>query len=137
MNTPAPFVAEGRTNRALTEAECLCLLAEHSIGRIVYTDGVLPTAFPVNYQLLNRSIVFRTKPGARLLATDPDLYVSFEIDDVDTQARTGWSVLVTGRCRPLHPDVADAALDTWASTHRGSLRGISIDVIVGRRLEPV
>jgi nitroimidazol reductase NimA-like FMN-containing flavoprotein (pyridoxamine 5'-phosphate oxidase superfamily) len=136
MSTPAVPVTDGRTNRALTEAECLCLLAREAIGRIVYTDGVLPTAFPVNYLLLNRSIVFRTKPDARILAADPDLYVSFEIDHFDAQTRTGWHVLVTGRCRPLHPDVAAAALDTWASSHRGSLRGISIDVIVGRALEP-
>ncbi len=52
--------ADARVNQALTEAECMCLLAGESIGRVVYTDGALPTAFPVNYRLLNRSIVFRT-----------------------------------------------------------------------------
>ena len=124
-----------RMNRALTEAECLCLLAEESIGRVVYTDGVLPTAFPVNYLLLNRSIVFRTKSDARLLTASPELFVSFEIDRFDEQTRTGWSVLVTGRCRPLHPALAGSVLDTWASMRRGALRGISMDVVSGRRLE--
>jgi nitroimidazol reductase NimA-like FMN-containing flavoprotein (pyridoxamine 5'-phosphate oxidase superfamily) len=125
----------GRMNQSLTEAECMCFLAGESIGRVVYTDGVLPTAFPVNYRLLNRSIVFRTKPTARVLMAGPDLYVSFEIDRFDELTHTGWSVLVTGRCRPLHPGIAETVLDTWASTHRGSLHGISIDVIAGRRLE--
>jgi nitroimidazol reductase NimA-like FMN-containing flavoprotein (pyridoxamine 5'-phosphate oxidase superfamily) len=126
---------DGRMNQSLTEAECLCLLAGESIGRVVYTDGVLPTAFPVNYRLLNRSIVFRTKPDARILRSSGDLYVSFEIDRFDEAARTGWSVLVTGRCRPLHPDLVDADRDTRASAHRGSLPGISVDAVSGRRLE--
>lgn len=135
MTTMKPGTQEHeRTSRPLTEAECLCLLSEESIGRVVYTDGVLPTAFPVNYQVQNRTIVFRTKPDARVLTT-LDLYVSFEIDRFDEQARTGWSVLVTGQCRPLHPDLAGTGLDTWASDHRSSLNGISIDVISGRRLE--
>lgn len=89
--------SDERMNRALTEAECLCLLADESIGRVVYTDGVLPTAFPVNYLLRNRSIVFRTKSDARLLTASPELFVSFEIDRFDETSRTGWSVLVTGR----------------------------------------
>lgn len=127
--------ADARVNQALTEAECMCLLAGELIGRVVYTDGALPTAFPVNYRLLNRSIVFRTKPDARVLLTSPDLYVSFEIDRFDEDARTGRSVLVTGRCLPLHPTIAGSLLDTWASTDRTSLHGISIDVVVGRRLE--
>jgi len=127
--------ARGRTNQALTEAECICLLAGESIGRVVYTDGVLPSAFPVNYLLLNRSIVFRTKPDARVLLTGQEPYVSFEIDHVDELTRSGWSVLVTGRCLPLHPTIAGTLLDTWASTVRTSLHGISIDVVVGRRLE--
>lgn len=131
--TQAP--PDGRTNRALTEAECLCLLAEEWVGRVVYVDGVLPTAFPVNYLLMNRSIVFRTKSDARLLTADPELAVSFEIDRFDEQERTGWSVLVTGRCRPLHPGLADTSLDTWASLRRGVLRGISCDIVSGRRLE--
>lgn len=135
MITVIEAESDERMNRALTEAECLCLLAGESLGRVVYTDGVLPTAFPVNYLLRNRSIVFRTSPDARLLTANPERFVSFEIDHFDEQTRTGWSVLVTGRCRPLHPDLADAALDTWASMRRGALRGISMDVVSGRRLE--
>ncbi len=135
MSTPTHPEAAERMNQVLTEAQCLTLLAGESIGRVVYSDGVLPTAFPVNYQLLNKTIVFRTKSDARVLTTGNGLYVSFEIDRFDDQARIGWSVLVTGRCRPLHPDVAGTGLDTWASTHRSLLIGISIDVISGRRLE--
>ena len=135
MTAPVQYETDERMIRSLTEAECMCLLAGESVGRIVYTDGVLPTAFPVNYRLLNRRIVFRTKPTARVLMGSPDFRVSFEIDRSDEQTRTGWSVLVTGRCRPFHPDIAEADLDTWASTHRSSVQGISIDVISGRRLE--
>ena len=134
ITTSEPDI-DDRTNQSLTEAECMCFLAGESVGRVVYSDGLLPTAFPVNYRLLNRRIVFRTKPNARVLMVGPDLYVSFEIDRFDEQTRTGWSVLVTGRCQPLHPDIADTILDTWASTHRSSLHAISIDVVAGRRLE--
>lgn len=127
-----------RLNRALTEAECMCLLASEPVGRIIYVDGVIPTAFPVNYRLIRRTVVFATRAGARLLSSAPRVQASFEIDGADIGSRSGWSVLATGWAGSLLPELAAVAnLDTWLTNHRTELVGLTIDVIAGRRLEGV
>ena len=68
------------------------------------TVGGHPLIFPVNYRVVEdvdggsvRRLVWiamRTRPG-NVIDTAPR-FVAFEIDDVDTAHRRGWSVLVTG-----------------------------------------
>lgn len=51
---------------------------------------------PVNYSVVDRSVVFRTAPGsgpAEVTGTE----VVFEVDHVDEALSQGWSVLVRGR----------------------------------------
>src|SRR6202044_1349608 len=71
---------------------------------------------PVNYQLYEGTIVFRTTPDS---ATDEDLRtgianaeykVAFEIDAFNTAARTGWSVLIQGTAHYVEPEAARAAV---------------------------
>ena len=52
--------------------------------------------FPVNYVLDGDTIVFRTDPGTKLGAAGR-ARASFEIDSVDREHRTGWSVVASGR----------------------------------------
>lgn len=85
----------------LTRAECTALLRSSRVGRVVYTDHVLPACTPVNYALDGQTIVFRTTPGSRLaLATDHNV-IAFEVDDIDEVTETGWSVVVTGQATPI------------------------------------
>ena len=49
--------------------------------------------FPVNYAIDGEAILIRTEPGTKLPAADY-ANVTFEVDDVDRQTRSGWSVLV-------------------------------------------
>lgn len=79
----------------LSEAECLDLLQSHSVGRIALTDHDQPLIFPVNYAADDRAVVFRTAPGMKLTEA-PMSKVAFEIDEVDPDAGTAWSVMVQG-----------------------------------------
>src|ERR1039458_2161246 len=94
-----------RTIAELDEAESLQLIAHGGIGRIAYESRFGPAVLPVNYQWHDGAIVFRT---ARHGALDEDLQtgiaggeykVAFEIDEIDTPGRQGWSVLIQG---PAH-----------------------------------
>ncbi|MBB1262117.1 pyridoxamine 5'-phosphate oxidase family protein [Streptomyces alkaliterrae] len=82
--------------RDLDPKECRALLAGHGVGRVaVTTPEGSPAVYPVNYDLLEDTIVFRTTPGsapAKAVGTD----VAFEVDHVDAALSQGWSVLAVG-----------------------------------------
>jgi nitroimidazol reductase NimA-like FMN-containing flavoprotein (pyridoxamine 5'-phosphate oxidase superfamily) len=129
----------------LDEAECLRLIAPGGIGRIGYSGRYGPTVMPVNYQLFEGTIVFRTAQDS---ATDEDLRteipdaeykVAFEIDDFDSAARTGWSVLVQGSAHHVESDaervsVAAAGVEPWAGGDRELFMRIVPTRVTGRRV---
>ena len=89
----------------LSTAECHELLDQQTLGRVGFNDRGQTVILPVNYAFVAGSILFRTAPGSKLdlaLRSGP---ASFEVDDWDVKARTGWSVLVKGR--------AEAVTDEW------------------------
>jgi nitroimidazol reductase NimA-like FMN-containing flavoprotein (pyridoxamine 5'-phosphate oxidase superfamily) len=134
-----------RVLEELDEAECLRLIASGGIGRIGYSGRYGPTVMPVNYQLYDGTIVFRTAQDS---ATDEDLRtgianaeykVAFEIDDFDAAARTGWSVLVQGSAHHVESDaerasVAAAGVEPWAGGNRELSLRIVPTRITGRRV---
>jgi nitroimidazol reductase NimA-like FMN-containing flavoprotein (pyridoxamine 5'-phosphate oxidase superfamily) len=134
-----------RVLEELDEAECLRLIASGGIGRIGYSGRYGPTVLPVNYQLYEGTIVFRTAQDS---ATDEDLRtgianaeykVAFEIDDFDTAARTGWSVLLQGSAHHVESDaerasVAGAGVDPWPGGDRELFLRITPSRVTGRRV---
>lgn len=89
--------ATGQRLQALTRAECLASLAHSSLGRVAFTERALPAIRPVHYALVGHQLVLRTADGlGRRLDGQ---VVAFEVDDVDTDLGSGWSVLVTGTAR--------------------------------------
>ena len=65
---------------------------------------------PVTYHLHDEEIVFRTQNGSKLAAATRHAVVGFEIDDVDLQAHTGWSVLGIGEAYEVVDPARLAAL---------------------------
>jgi nitroimidazol reductase NimA-like FMN-containing flavoprotein (pyridoxamine 5'-phosphate oxidase superfamily) len=106
----------------LDEAECWRLISAGGIGRIAYSGRFGPTVLPVNYQVYEKTIVFRTAQDApmgedlRTGITDAEYKVAFEIDEFDTAAREGWSVLIQGSAH--HVD---------AEEERGSVLAVGVD----------
>jgi uncharacterized protein len=125
----------------LDRAECERLLASQQVGRLAIVVDGNPHVVPVNYATPGGGVVvFRTDPGTVL--TEAALRtVAFEIDELDAQARLGWSVVVNGVGR----DIADAIdaesvrlrelpLDTWAPGERQQWFKIVPSGLTGRRL---
>ena len=81
---------------ALASTRCDELLATHRAGRVAWNAPEGPMVLPVSYAMHNGSIVFRTSPYGALSALAERTNVAFEIDEVDQDAGTGWSVLVRG-----------------------------------------
>jgi nitroimidazol reductase NimA-like FMN-containing flavoprotein (pyridoxamine 5'-phosphate oxidase superfamily) len=129
----------------LDEDECLRLISPGGIGRIAYQSRFGPAVLPVNYQLHDGAIVFRTAEHSPLdedLRTgiaDAEYKVAFEIDDLDPAAREGWSVLVQGSAHHVRPgaerESAEAAgVESWAAGDRELFVSITPAHITGRRI---
>ncbi|MFD8735326.1 helix-turn-helix domain-containing protein [Streptomyces sp. NPDC059618] len=89
---------------ALGPEECRTRLSTHGVGRIALhtSDGLL--VLPVNYSVVDGSVVFRTAPGSAPAAAVGSR-VAFEVDHIDEALSQGWSVLVQGHARAeTHPD---------------------------------
>ncbi|GGV42878.1 pyridoxamine 5'-phosphate oxidase [Actinomadura cremea] len=123
----------------LDEDECRDLLGRAVIGRVVFTHQALPAVQPVNFVVSGRDIVFRTSRTSRLATAAADTVVAFEIDDFDTAARAGWSVVVVGRARRVTEPREIAALenlplDSWAPGKRDTFVRIRSELVTGRRI---
>jgi uncharacterized protein len=79
----------------LSPDDCFQLLVTARVGRFVYLDDLGPLAVPVNYAMAGHNIVFRVEGGAKRAAMQQPM-LAFEVDDVDDDAQSGWSVLVRG-----------------------------------------
>ena len=83
------------------------------------TTAALPNILPVNFRFDGRHILIRTGRGTKLDAATRNAVVAFEVDEVEPNTRSGWSVVVTGMARELtDPDeLAEAQtppLARWA-----------------------
>ena len=125
----------------LDRAECLRLLADDSVGRLVIVRGGAPEIFPVNYAMDGDDVVFRSDEGTKLLGTRA--VTCFEIDHVDRATRTGWSVVLFGRLEEISPLDSTAwarvhalAVAPWAGGVKDHWMRIVPNRISGRRLGP-
>lgn len=125
----------------LEEGEARRLLYHSRVGRVGLTVGGLPAILPVNYVMLDESIVFRSSPGSKLSAAAGGDVLAFEVDDFDLAERTGWSVLALGRSEVVHDlavtlRVVAAGLEPWAPGRRHHLVRIQPELVTGRRIVP-
>ena len=123
----------------LGDDECWQLLESGEIGRIAITMHAVPVVFPVNYAVIDATIVFRTSPGSKLAAAAAQAVMAFEVDDYERTDRSGWSVLAVGRAEVVHDldvtaKVLAADLEPWAGSHRTDLVRITPDFVSGRRI---
>ena len=100
------------------------LLANETLGRLVYTSRYGPTALPVTYKIDQGSIVLGTwdpvlfDEDLRTGIEQAEYRVALEADQIDVEAREGWFVLVQGAAHHLDTEAEqvsfiDAGLDPW------------------------
>jgi uncharacterized protein len=85
----------GTELEVLSEADCIQMLTENSLGRLAFVIAGRPEIFPVNYAMYGDVIVLRTALGTKLRQA-PQRRVAFEIDGLDPAAGRAWSVVVKG-----------------------------------------
>lgn len=117
----APGPWDHRGLRVLSPEECLDRLRSAPLGRLAFVDDGVPVVLPVNHGLDDTVIVFRTTWGSKLLSVEESGLVAFEVDGIDEDRQTGWSVVAKGVATIVDDDVDAARLDqlglhAWAGS---------------------
>ncbi|MFF9125079.1 pyridoxamine 5'-phosphate oxidase family protein [Streptomyces sp. NPDC014889] len=120
--------------------ECLRLMAEVPVGRVVYTRQALPAVLPVNFALAaDASVLLRTSAGSDLVRAVDGVVVAFEADAFDVESRSGWSVVVTGRATVVTDPVEHERLlrtgpRSWMPIEEDVFIRIEATMVTGREL---
>jgi hypothetical protein len=115
--------------------ECLDLVGACSVGRLCFIDRDTPIAYPVSFKLQRNeagsSIIVRTGPYS-LLANYAGP-ASFEVDQIDVDSRSAWSVLMRGSVRRVHEPGELPVPEPWISDGRHVWLQLEIAGVSGRR----
>jgi nitroimidazol reductase NimA-like FMN-containing flavoprotein (pyridoxamine 5'-phosphate oxidase superfamily) len=118
----------------LDRATCLALLATQDVGRLVVVEDGQPHLIPVNYSLVDGSVVFRRDDDGRASTTGP---VVFEVDQLDGRTRSGWSVIARGSAHDLDAEEIGQLgerVTAWAPGLKERWIRIEVDEVTGRLL---
>ena len=123
----------------LDEQQCWELASQRSIGRLAVSVGNKPDVFPVNYVVHDGTIIVKTSAGLKLAAATIGPGVAFEVDALDEQTHTGWSVVFRGVATEIEAldDIIEAeslGIQTWADSDKRRFLRITPSVITGRRI---
>ena len=120
----------------MTDEECWERLAAKEFGRMAYHLADEVHIIPINYAVQGRTLIFRTAEGSKLLGVVMNEDVAFEIDSIDDEAESAWSVIARGKARILEGEEARDAdnlrLRPWVSTEKFNVVAIDIDEVSGR-----
>lgn len=127
------------TSAALTEVECWALAATQATGRLgFFCPGVLDI-FPVNYLVMANHVYFRTSTDGAI-ATSYLAHAAFQIDHIDRQPRSGWTVLINGAVTQIKDsnlltELWGKAIDEpWAPGPRNLFLRVTPTLVRGRRI---
>ncbi|MGO4257407.1 pyridoxamine 5'-phosphate oxidase family protein [Marmoricola sp. RAF53] len=126
----------------LNPDECVQLLRAGTFGRIAVTTPDGPHIVPMNYAFHDGSVVIRTTPYSQLGSYGPGAQLCFEIDHVNYEYYSGWSVVARGVGEAVTDPAELAKLTSawgpkpWAAGSRTLYLGMRCDEISGRRLGP-
>jgi nitroimidazol reductase NimA-like FMN-containing flavoprotein (pyridoxamine 5'-phosphate oxidase superfamily) len=98
---------------AIARQQCLDLLESNHLGRVAWQAADLPQILPVTYAMHQGSAYFRTAPDSILAELAQPTSVALEVDELDQQNRSGWSVVMHGRTSAVSEP--DELADLWAS----------------------
>src|ERR1035441_3220228 len=122
----------------LDDEECWRLIRTARVGRVAVSVGAVPAVFPVAFVVVGCDILFFTGSGIKFDAAREGRSVTFEVDEIDVVAETGWSVLALGPIVPASPVSKARAqalgLYPWAAGDRQQLLRIRPDFLSGRRI---
>lgn len=142
MEGEVQLIARDRQGLEVLDLEtCLTLAGTVPIGRIAFQRDGRVIVLPVNHVLDVEGVAFRVAEGSSLDAALMERTMSFQVDQHDDDAHTGWSVLVTGRAAYVDDEETIARLDErelvpWSAPDlRTNWVILRPDQVSGRRID--
>ncbi|HET9172231.1 MAG TPA: pyridoxamine 5'-phosphate oxidase family protein [Actinospica sp.] len=125
----------------ISQVEAVALLSTQEIGRLVYSRRALPAVTPVNFTLRDGAIWIWTASASSMWQAVRGAVVAFEADEIDVEARIGWSVVVLGVAEWIRdPREIERALaegpEPWVMGRKEHLLRIPLTDVSGRRILP-
>jgi nitroimidazol reductase NimA-like FMN-containing flavoprotein (pyridoxamine 5'-phosphate oxidase superfamily) len=123
---------------AIGRQQCFDLIESRHLGRVAWQAADLPQILPITYAMHEASIYFRTLPDGILAELAQPTSVALEVDELDQQTRSGWSIVLHGRTSAVRePDelaglLASDSLVPWASRNRTLFIRIQPERVAGR-----
>lgn len=131
-----PISAGGGPLLDLSEVECWDLAATKPVGRLAWCGPSGPSIVPVNFTVADHRVHIRTAAYSSMARECDDSPVAFEIDELDEQSASGWSVLIRGRAHvDFEPGDAPAP-DVWPDGTRALHLTVEVNAVTGRRVLP-
>ena len=127
--------------KELETDECQRLIKDGGVGRVAFQSGSGQHIVPVNFQLDRDSIVFRTTRHSELGRLAPGSEAAFEVDELDVESQSGWSVVAKGLIEVIPDNFETAAIrffgkdpTPWAEGTRRLYLRLTCRELTGRRL---
>lgn len=120
--------------------ECRELLAAGRVGRVAVCTPLGPHIVPVNYGVVEESVVLRTSPYSVLGGHARGAVLALEVDHFDYGHHVGWSVVARGRAEAvtsadeLRRIRATWDPQVWADGQRNLFLRLRWSELSGRRL---
>jgi nitroimidazol reductase NimA-like FMN-containing flavoprotein (pyridoxamine 5'-phosphate oxidase superfamily) len=127
--------------RELRPEDCRRLIADGGVGRVAFQSATGQHIVPVSFELHGDSIVFRTSPTSELGRFAAGSEAAFEVDALDPDTRSGWSVVAKGRIEAVPDNFETAAIRffgkdpmPWAEGVRRKYLRLTWRELTGREL---
>ncbi|TIC85659.1 pyridoxamine 5'-phosphate oxidase family protein [Nocardioides sp. GY 10127] len=128
-------MSENRTALQIEVEECWDLLASATVARLGWNAPDGPVILPVNIAVEGRTVTLRTSSASAMTRQVDDSPVALEVDDVDGETRTGWSVLVRGVASTTFEGVdAGSSAEPWLDGAKPVTITIRPREVTGRRV---
>lgn len=127
-------------SRELSYSECEALLRAGVAGRVALSTPTGPQIFPLNYSVVDSTIIVRTSAYSVLGTYGRDSILAFEVDHFDHANHRGWSVVARGRAEMVQDPTEIKHIRSvweprpWASGARTLFLRIRWTELTGRQL---
>jgi nitroimidazol reductase NimA-like FMN-containing flavoprotein (pyridoxamine 5'-phosphate oxidase superfamily) len=134
--------ADGRRRRleSLGTSQCWQLVADRGVGRVAFMGDTRLRIVPTRYDAEGHTAYFRALTFGELARGGHDRHMSLQVDDVDHESFTGWSVLMSGMAHRVEDAATIASLwslgrpHPWVSGPETQWIALVVDTIEGQRV---
>ncbi|WP_209324945.1 pyridoxamine 5'-phosphate oxidase family protein [Brevibacterium renqingii] len=120
--------------------DCWDHLRSTTVGRLAVLVEEGPEIFPINYAIEHSALMIRTGDGTKVDAIRANPRVAFEIDGLDAETDTAWSVVVKGTAKEVTApedlqETISVDVAPWQSGTKNHFIRILAEEVTGRRFQ--